>query len=136
MDIAWLPGAQFNVAECALSGWDPDRPAIVWAMEHSPTQLHSMSRGQLAQRAYYVAESLRVLGLRPGDAVGLVMPMVPEAVVAFLGEENIGLLLSFIVLPDQGMKSKIPVPSRRVTRAAEPLYCFLFLSFLTVVVFR
>lgn len=83
--VQWLPGARFNIAECALTGHDPDRPAIIWAAEDSPTTLHTITRGELAQQAHHVADALIAWGLRPGDAVGVDMPMVPEAVTAFLG---------------------------------------------------
>lgn len=101
----WLPGARFNIAECALSGElgcetalsghahpflasrrcpaeqahlpapaaagpDRDRPAIVWADEAAPTELHSLSLGQLAQRSAHVAEALRAAGLQPGKSCG------------------------------------------------------------------
>ncbi|KAL4429385.1 hypothetical protein ABPG77_005159 [Micractinium sp. CCAP 211/92] len=81
----WLPGARFNIAECALSGHDRSRPAILWADEADPTRLHSMSLGELARRSAHVAEALRATGLRPGDAVAINAPMTATAVVAYLG---------------------------------------------------
>ena len=83
--VRWLPGARFNIAECALAGHDPDRPAILWAAEDSPCTIHTITRGELSQRAQHVADALIAWGLRPGDAVGVDMPMVPEAVIAYLG---------------------------------------------------
>lgn len=83
--VQWLPGARFNIAECALTGHDPDRPAILWAGEDSPTTIHTITRGELALQAQHIADALHAWGLKPGDAVGLDMPMVPEAVAAYLG---------------------------------------------------
>ncbi|KAG7669817.1 hypothetical protein KSW81_007961 [Nannochloris sp. 'desiccata'] len=83
--VQWLPGARFNIAECALTGHDPDRPAILWAAEDSPTTVHTITRGELAQQAQHFANSLHAWDLKPGDAVGLDMPMVPQAVAAYLG---------------------------------------------------
>lgn len=82
---AWLPGARLNIAECALSGRDPDRPALVWADEAAPTQLHTWTLSQLAARSGHVAKGLRAMGLRPGDAVALCLPMTADAVAAHLG---------------------------------------------------
>jgi acyl-coenzyme A synthetase/AMP-(fatty) acid ligase len=62
----WLPGARFNIAECALSSPDPDRPAIVWADEATPHVLHSLSYGQLATHSAHVAAALRSMGLEQG----------------------------------------------------------------------
>ncbi|KAL4458600.1 hypothetical protein ABPG75_013465 [Micractinium tetrahymenae] len=81
----WLPGACLNIAECALTGRDPDRPAIVWADEAAPTRLRSMSLGELARRSAHVADALRAAGLHPGDAVAIDMPLTAEAVIAYLG---------------------------------------------------
>eukprot|EP00887_Chlorella_sp_A99_P006425 scaffold3.g6425.t1 len=81
----WLPGARLNVAECALTGRDPDRPALLWADEAAPRALRSLSLGALAARAAHVAAALAALGCRPGDAVAIDMPLNAEAVIAYLG---------------------------------------------------
>ena len=57
---------QWGPLPFAAAGRDPDRPAIVWADEAAPQQLHSMSLGELAARSAHVAEGLRALGLKPG----------------------------------------------------------------------
>lgn len=38
----------------------------MWADEAAPTELRSMSLGQLAQRSAHVADALRAAGLQPG----------------------------------------------------------------------
>ena len=65
--LRWLPGARLNIAECALRGWDPDAPALVWAAEGAPERLRALTLDQLRRRAYTVASSLRSCGYRPGD---------------------------------------------------------------------
>ncbi|KDD73731.1 AMP-binding enzyme, partial [Helicosporidium sp. ATCC 50920] len=81
----WLPGALFNAAESALTGHDPDGTALIWAAEGSPADLKRMSLGELGRRCARAAESFRAAGLVPGDACALVLPMGPEAVIAYLG---------------------------------------------------
>ncbi|KAL4458608.1 hypothetical protein ABPG75_013473 [Micractinium tetrahymenae] len=81
----WLPRARFNIAECALTGHDPDRPAVVWADEAAPTVLRSMRLGELARRSAHVADALRAAGLHPGDGVAINAPMTATAVIAYLG---------------------------------------------------
>ncbi len=63
----WLPGARLNIAECALTGWDPDAPALLWAAEGSPYRLHSLTLDQLRRRCHAFAASLHSSGYRPGD---------------------------------------------------------------------
>jgi hypothetical protein len=69
--LRWLPGARLNIAECALRGWDPDAPALVWAAEGAPERLRALTLDQLRRRAYAVAASLRSCGYRPGDEAPL-----------------------------------------------------------------
>jgi hypothetical protein len=64
--VCWLPGARFNIAECALSGAERERPAVVWADEAEPTTLRRWSLGELAGRSAHVADALRSSGLEPG----------------------------------------------------------------------
>lgn len=40
----WLPGARLNIAESALRGHDPSRPALVWADEAEPEQARLVGR--------------------------------------------------------------------------------------------
>jgi hypothetical protein len=81
----WLPGARLNIAECALTGRDPDSPAVVWADESDPGTLHSWTYAQLADRSAHIAEGLRAMGMQPGDAVAIDMPLTADAVAIYLG---------------------------------------------------
>lgn len=69
--VRWLPGARLNIAECALSGRDPDAAAVLWAPEGAPQDLRSMTLGQLRRRASRVAAALRAAGYQPGEFQGL-----------------------------------------------------------------
>ena len=62
----WLPGARLNIAECALTGWDPDALALMWAAEGSPGCLHTLTLDQLRRQCYAFAAALRSCGYRPG----------------------------------------------------------------------
>ena len=83
-ECTWFPGARLNIACCALDGGAPDAPAIVSAVEGSPTTLHTMTYAQLRTRAMCFAAALSTL-VQPGTRCAIIMPMTPDAVVAFLG---------------------------------------------------
>lgn len=68
-DARWFPGALLNIADCALSGRDPDAPAVVWAEEGSPTTLHTLSLGELRLQSQAVAAALGRRGIPPGAAL-------------------------------------------------------------------
>jgi len=79
----WLPGASLNIAESCFRA-DPARTAIVHASEEDPT-LRRLTYGELRRLANRVAGGLEDLGVAPGERVALYLPMVPEAVAAYLG---------------------------------------------------
>ncbi len=64
--IQWLQGAKFNIAEAALCSRQADATAIVWADESAPSQVATVSLGQLKQRCQHVAAALATAGFRPG----------------------------------------------------------------------
>ncbi len=77
----WLPGAELNIAACALTG-DETRTAIVAGVDGA---IMRVTRGDLADRARRVAAGFRSAGFVQGDRVGVAMPMTVEAVAAYLG---------------------------------------------------
>jgi acetyl-CoA synthetase len=78
----WLPGMRLNIASAALER-DPDRIAVVWQAESG--SLHEVALGELKRDALAVADALAALGLSPGDAVAIDMPMSYPSVAIYLG---------------------------------------------------
>lgn len=86
----WFVGASLNIAEsCFLA--PPDATAIVYQREGGP--LESMSYGELEGLSNRFANSLLGLGVKPGDAVAIAMPMTVEAVAAYLGIVKTGAIV-------------------------------------------
>jgi len=85
----WLRGAQFNIARACFTAPD-DAVAIVLGREDdaSLTQIRYRELRAQVERA---AHAFRGLGLKPGDAVALYLPMNLECVVAYLGLVLAGL---------------------------------------------
>lgn len=88
----WCVGGRMNVTDTLLGRnldlGRGDRPAIVWEGEDG--EVREISYDALARETARVAGGLAALGLRPGDVVGLYMPMIPETVVAFLAVARLG----------------------------------------------
>ena len=80
-DPDWLSGAMMNIVESCLDH-DPDSVAIISGV---PEALSTTTVGELSSLVSYFAAGLERAGFLPGDAVGIVMPMNKEAVVAYLG---------------------------------------------------
>jgi len=81
----WFTGGRINLAAACVDRWrdDPARsgaPALIGESEDG--EARTLSYRELAEAIDALTAALRADGLRPGDAVGVFMPMVPEAVIA------------------------------------------------------
>lgn len=77
----WLPGASYNIVRSCLDH-DPGSIAIVAG---TPSGMESVSVRELSDRVAGFAAGFERAGFVVGDAVAIVMPMMVEAVVAYLG---------------------------------------------------
>ena len=83
----WLVDARLNIVDSCLGG-DEDAPAVVYQPEGQPLQ--RLSYGELRALTERVAGSLKKLGVGPGDAVAIDMPMTVESVAIYLGIVKVG----------------------------------------------
>src|SRR2546423_11002762 len=65
-----------------------DKTALIW--EGEPGEVRKMTYGELHAEVCRLAGALRRLGIRPGDRVGIFMPMCPEVAVSVLAVAKIG----------------------------------------------
>jgi acetyl-CoA synthetase len=87
----WFVGARLNVADACVHRWareTPDREAAVWAPEEG--ERRSLTWAELSRAVRRLAQALRELGIREGDAVGTFLPMSPEAAIASHACAHIG----------------------------------------------
>jgi acetyl-CoA synthetase len=115
----WCVGGRMNIVHNCLDKYvgteTESRPALIWEGEGG--QVRSLTYGELRTQVNLAAGGLRSLGLRPGDAIGLYMPMVPEIVVAMLAIAKIG----GIILPLFSGYGAEAVASRLVDGGARAL---------------
>jgi acetyl-CoA synthetase len=91
----WWIGGRLNLATNAAdrhAAVSPDKPAVVW--EGDDGEVRTLTFRQLSAETSRAAGALRALGVQPGDAVGLCMPMIPETVALFLACAKIGALVA------------------------------------------
>jgi acetoacetyl-CoA synthetase len=96
----WFPGARLNFAENLLRFRDGST-AIVFRSEDKPAR--RMSYAQLYDEVARLAESMRAMGVVPGDRVAGFMPNMPETVAAMLAATSLGAVWSSCS-PDFGIK--------------------------------
>ena len=87
----WFVGGRVNVARVCLHRWAAERPdeeAAVFRGEDGSRR--SLTWAELSGETVRLAEGLASLGLGEGDAVGLLLPMAPEAAIASHALAHIG----------------------------------------------
>jgi acetyl-CoA synthetase len=91
----WFIDGQLNVATACVDRWRDDPavaglPAVVCEDEAGVTQ--HLTYAELAAAVDRVAAGLRAHGVGKGDAVGVLLPMCPEAVIAAYAIAKVGAL--------------------------------------------
>jgi acetyl-CoA synthetase len=85
-NCTYFPEGLLNITDSCFHKRSSEEPALVYATEAYPRQLQSWSFGYLNRLANQIANSIQSkLGLHPGDAIGICMPMTPESVAIYLG---------------------------------------------------
>jgi acetyl-CoA synthetase len=90
----WFIGGAINLADHCLDrharSAGGDRTAIIAETEDGVVR--RLSYAELYFETCRFSNALRRLGIVPGDSVGLFLPMIPEAIIAFLGCAKIGAI--------------------------------------------
>ena len=91
----WWIGGRMNIVQSCLDRYrdteSRDKLAIVW--EGEPGEVRKLTYRELDQQVCKLAGVLRRLGVRPGDRVGIFMPMCPEVAISLLATAKIGAVI-------------------------------------------
>ncbi|OKH65237.1 acetoacetyl-CoA synthetase [Mycobacterium sp. SWH-M3] len=88
----WFPGTRLNYVDQIRRNDRSDRPAILYVAEGGAVA--ELSWAELLSRTAAFAQTLRSLGVEPGDRVVGYLPNIPEAIIAFLATAAIGAIWS------------------------------------------
>jgi acetyl-CoA synthetase len=90
----WFVGGKLNLSYNSLDrhieAGHGDRIALIWEPEPVEEEAVRLTYKQLHERVSKFANTLKELGVKKGDAVGIYLPMIPEAVVAMQACARIG----------------------------------------------
>jgi acetyl-CoA synthetase len=90
----WFVGGKLNLSYNSLDrhidAGHGDRIALIWEPEPTGEPAVKLTYKQLHERVSKLANALKGLGVKKGDAVGIYLPMIPEAVVAMQACARIG----------------------------------------------
>ncbi len=87
----WFTGSTTNLAHNCVdrhAEGAPDRRALVWESEDGTTR--TLTYAELRREVDRFANGLRARGIKPGEAVGIFLPMTPECVIALYACSKIG----------------------------------------------
>jgi acetoacetyl-CoA synthetase len=96
----WYPEARLNFAENLLRRWDAATALVFWGENRVKRRL---THGELHDQVSRIVQSLRELGVEPGDRVAAYLPNMPEAIAAMLAAASIGATFS-TCSPDFGVR--------------------------------
>jgi acetyl-CoA synthetase len=107
----YFPEGRLNIADSCFHKRSPHEPALMYAMESDPRHLQTMSFQVLQRLSNQIANALQQkLGLEPGDAVGICMPMTPESIAIYLGIVKAGCVV--VSIADSFSASEIAMRCR------------------------
>ncbi|KAJ9645922.1 acetyl-coenzyme A synthetase 2 [Coniosporium tulheliwenetii] len=97
-DNAWFVEGRLNASYNCVDRHafkNPDKPAIIYEADESGGG-HTITYGELLRQVSQLAFVLKEMGVKKGDTVALYLPMIPQAVVAFLACSRIGAVHSVV----------------------------------------
>ncbi|MER3468071.1 MAG: AMP-dependent synthetase, partial [Thermoflexus sp.] len=90
----WFVGGELNATESALDrhleAGRGDRVALIWEGEEGESRRYTYR--QVFEEVTRLTRALQALGIRPGDRVGLFLPMIPEVAFALLATARLGAI--------------------------------------------
>jgi acetyl-CoA synthetase len=97
-DNAWFLEGELNASYNCIDRHaikNPDKPAIIYeADEESEGRI--LTYGELLREVSRTAYVLKQMGVKKGDTVAIYLPMIPEAVIAFMACARIGAVHSVV----------------------------------------
>ncbi len=84
----WFIGGKINIVHNTIDKHPLDKRALIWVSETGEER--SLTYEELNEGVCQIANGLKSLGISKGDPLGILMPMVPETIMALLAAYKIG----------------------------------------------
>lgn len=97
-DNAWFLEGQLNASYNCVDRHaikHPNKPAIIYEADDTADG-RTLTYGELLRQVCKTAYVLKEMGVKKGDTVAIYLPMIPEAVIAFLACARIGAVHSVV----------------------------------------
>jgi acetyl-CoA synthetase len=97
-DNAWFLEGELNASYNCIDRHaikNPDKPAIIYEADDAQDG-RTLTYGELLREVCKTAQVLKQMGVTKGDTVAIYLPMIPEALIAFLACARIGAVHSVV----------------------------------------
>lgn len=97
-DNSWYLEGQLNASYNCVDRHaikNPDKPAIIYEADEAGDG-RTLTYGELLREVCKTAYVLKQMGVKKGDTVAIYLPMIPEALIAFLACSRIGAVHSVV----------------------------------------
>lgn len=123
----WFSGGKINITENCLDTkleTKKNKVAFIWEPEPVNENPRTFTYGQLYKEVNEFSSSLKKLGVKKGDKVGIYMPMVPEAIIAMLSCARIGAVhtVVFSAFSPQALKIRLQDTEAKILITADGYY--------------
>jgi acetyl-CoA synthetase len=127
----WFEGGEINLAANCVDrhlATRRDHPAIICESEDG--SVRTLTYGELSLEVSRLANALRSMGIHAGDAVGIFLPMSPEAAIATLAVIRIGAIYTpcfsgygaqAVASRLQDSEAKVLITADRFSRRGNPV---------------
>src|SRR6266851_1291185 len=122
----WWIGGRMNIVQSCLDRHRDrefhDKVALIW--EGEPGEVRRLTYGELDAQVCRLAGALRRMGVRPGDRVGIFMPMCPEVAISVLSTAKVGAVIIpiFSGYGPEAIASRLQDASAKVLICADGFY--------------
>lgn len=97
-DVAWFLEGRLNASYNCVDRHaikDPNKVAIIYESDE-PGEGRKITYGELLREVCRTAYALKQMGVKKGDTVAIYLPMIPEAIIAFMAIIRIGAVHSVV----------------------------------------
>jgi acetyl-CoA synthetase len=126
----WFSGGRINITSNIFEnnplGFEniKNKVALIWEPEPVEEKSEYITYNDLLRKVNRLANVLKSLGIKKGDAVGIYLPMIPEVIVSMLACARIGAIHSvvFSAFSSQALKVRLDTVGAKILITADGYY--------------
>jgi len=123
----WFLGGKLNITQNALDRHLKDKGnkiALIWEPESLEEKEKTLTYSELFREVNKFANTLKKLGVRKGDKIGIYLPMIPEVVISMLACARIGAIhvVVFSAFSPTALKIRLQDTGAKILITADGYY--------------